>query len=443
MKNKTPWKCALLLSGMGLLSSAMAVTSSADARPRPEDFASYSQFLQALFDYQHQQNAANSSFSSAPATTTDNSSTESLDDAVAKANAGENPGYVDNSAHPRSTFKSFTLSQLPSQDMSQTAVDQALGIFGEHTLKQAPTTVARLREGNELNLTPDVPLRLISDAYDISMLEVGEQSNTFSADIILPEGQGRATATSRKNADGSIDITLDSSVRTNLYIVDRDGMPGTAFSHAGAVALRSLALDIKGLNAHISGARTTGSNNNDLLVVRTTTPNAIHIDFSGTRIGVADARYDGGTLRLSSSTIGPVNYFMRFGNDAVLTIAPGLDLTTVISRPDGMNKPLITLNGFLGDINLSNISLMEDGTDQSAGTPTLTIGKLGLTNLSMNNMHIYLVDRSIVLDAGGGMRNVGMSLERVSMGTNPNIMVGDFYVQNMNIVNSRITIAAH
>lgn len=439
---KTAWKYALLLSGISMLGSAMAMNPASDVKPKPEDFPSYSQFLQALIDYQRQQ--GNHGFSSAPvASVADSNSSESLDDAVAKASAGSNPGYVDTSSHPRSTYRTFALNQLASYDMSATTINDALGTYDEHQMEEEPGTTARLRADNDLSLTPDVALRLIGDAYDGRLLSLGDQANTMSGDIILPEGQGRVSATTRKNADGSLDLNLTSSVRTNVYFIDRDGIPNSGYAHAGAVALRSLALDIRDVNANISGARSGNSNGNDLLVVKTTSPNAIRIDLSGTRIGVADATYDGSIVRLSSANIGQVNYFMRFGNNSVLTIAPGMNMKTVITHPDGLNKPLVTINGDIGDINISDVALTDFSTDQNGGSNILSIGKVGLSNLSMRNMHIYIVNRSIVMDVGNGINDLGMSLERVSVGSDPSIMVGDLYIQHMNVSSSRIQIASH
>lgn len=436
MKKNTYWKFAALLAGVTCL-PAHAVTSAADTRPAPEDFPSYTLYLQALFNYQRghaYQKAAPALAESKPA--------ESLDDAI--ANAGNNPGYVDTSAHPRSTFKSFNLAQIPTQDMSQNNIENALGLYNDHSLQQPPGTTARLRADNDISLTPDVEMRLISDAYYAAWQTDSDLAqNTFSGRIGLPEGEAYASASVKKSTQGDhgLDLTLSSKVRTNLYIVDQDGIPGSHYAGAGALAIQPLSLEFQDISSHITVIE--DQYNNDFISIQAGTPNAIILDLSGSRFGAADAKNGTGSLVLSQSQIGRINYFAEFGPNSLLTIAPGMKMDIKIGHPDGMTKPLATVTGSINNITLGGIRLLAQDTGNQDTNSALQIGSIGISDLDIN-LRLFIDNSTVVIDMGPSKRDMSLSLERIALGPNTTTsVVGDLYVSRVGISNARISIAAH
>lgn len=437
MKKNTHWKCIALLAGMTSL-SAQAVSSGPESRPHPENFPSYSLYLQALFDFQRAQSPAAAKASATAAAAS--APTESLEDAI--ANAGSNPGYVDTSTHPRSTFSSFGLAPIPAQDMSQNGVENALGIFSGHELEQPPATTARLRPDSDARLIPDVEPRLISDAYDMLWENIASSAQEiFSGYIALPEGEAYASASVVKGSEHGLDLTLSSKVRSNIYIIDEDGVPQTGRSFAGAIAVQPLSLQLTDLTSHITVLRS--SNNDDLISIQSSSSNPLFIDLSGSRIGTASAGDTKGPLVLSRKNLGEISYFASFGPNALLTIAPGMSLNIKLGHPDGMNKPLVTLNGRISDINVGDISVLgNDRSDDSAGAH---IGKMSITGLNLIDLRLYIKDQTVVIDMGRGVRDMAVSMERIAMGSNTSAssMIGDLYVEHIGIANSRISIAAH
>lgn len=436
MKNNSRWKCAILLAGMSAL-SAEAVTSGPEARPRPENFPSYSLYLQALFDFQRAQGHAATRTETAIG---ESPALENLDTAI--ANAGNGPGHIDSSKNPRSTFKSFALSQIPAQDLSQTGVENALGIFGNHNLEQPPETTARLRPDNALSLTPDVSLRLIGDAYDIRWANTSSSAVTMASEyIVLPEGEAYTSASVVTSSDSGLDLTLSTKVRSNIYIIDRDGIPNTSFSNAGAVSVQPLSLQISNLTSHITASN---SRNSEYISIEAGSPDAIYVDLSGSRLGAADADESQGNIALSSSRVGRISYFASFGQNALLTIAPGMSLSINLQHKHEANAPLVTISGRVPDISLADISLLGTDNGGNSSDAGLHIGRLNITGINLVDMRVYVESSTVILDMGRGIRNMAVSLERVSMGSNATAApVGDFYTQNIGIANSRITIAAH
>ncbi len=440
MKRTTQQSCAALLAGL-LSLPVMALTSGPDARPRPEDYPSYSLYLQALFDYQRAQHPAAAKtvapVQEAPA------APESLEDAI--ANAGHNPGYIDTSAHPRSTFKSFALTQIPSQDMSQNGVADSLGIFGDHELDQPPRTTARLRPDNDLYLIPDVDLRLLGDTQDIMWQELAETSEgIFGGYIELPEnGWAYANASVSKSTQGDhgIDMTLSSRVRSNVYILDRDGMPGTPFDNPGVVAIRPLSLTISGMHSHITTFR--DQHKDDLIAISTSTQNPLLIDLSGSRFGTAATTDHASKIAPDRSNVGPASYFAAFGDNAMLTIAGGTQLDIKVSHPDGLRKPLATVNGKVPTMSLGNFRLI-DQYENGEEKVNLSIGKTKISGLDIANLRLYLNKATIVIDLGTGVRDMSLGMEQVAIGNNTESSVlGDLYIDHVGINNSRISIAAH
>lgn len=440
MKKSTQQKYAALILSLVIM-PALAVTSGPELRPQPQNFSSYSLYLQALFDYQRTQGRAPAIASSAVNQST--TTAENLEEAI--ANAGKSPGYIDVSTRPRSTFKSFSLAQIPTQDMEQNSVNDALGNFGDHSLKEPPSTNSRLRPDSDLSLVPDVSLRLISDAYDARWQETSNAViDNFSGYILLPEGEAQASASVKKSTQGDsgIDLTLSAKVRSNVYIIDRDGLPGTQFDKAGVVAIKPLALEFSNIKSHITTYR--NKNNDDLISIQSSSNNPITLDLSGSRFGTASAIGSTGSVALDRRHVGPVSYFAGFGEGAIATIAAGTQLDIKIGRPDGMKKALATVNGKVPDISVENFRLLRQQGEMGEEKIDLNIGKMKVSGLNMTNLRLFLNKKTIVIDMGTGIRNLSLSMEQIAIGHDiEKSVLGDLYIDNASINSSRISIAAH
>lgn len=440
MKRITQQHLAIILASL-LSMQAEAVTSAPDQRPRPEEFSSFSLYLQALFDYQRAQDrpAHQSAHSSATSATAD----EALADDIASTK--QPSGYVDTSSQPRSTFKSFALAQISTQDMSQSNVADALGVFDDHSPEQPPTTNLRMQPDSDLGLLPDISLRLRSDLYDAKRQDLsGLASASFSGYIKLPEGEAYASASVEKSTRGDhgLDLTLSSKVRSNVYIIDRDGLPGIGSGTAGALAIKPLAVEFSNLSSHITAAR--NNRNEDVLSIQSSTDSPIILDLSGSRFGVANASQVSGTVALDGQKLGPVSYFASFGDNAFVTIAGGTELDIKVGRPDGMNKPFATVNGKIPTISLESFNLLEQSDKNGNSTVNLNIGKLEIAGLELKNLRLYFNQNAVVIETGTSGRNMSVSMERVAIGQgSESSVLGDIYFQITSIPNMRVSIASH
>ncbi len=441
MKRITQQNLILVLASL-LTLQAEAVSSIPDQRPRPEEFASFSLYLQALFDHQRMQGSLSGqtvtkSLASIP-------QNESVDQAI--ANAGKNTGHVDTSSRPRSTFKSFALAQISPQDMSQSNIADVLGIFGDHGLEQTPTTGLRMRADSDIHLTPDVDLRLAGDINDAKRQEVSNSIiQSFSGYIVLPEGEAYTSASVTKSTQGDhgLDLTLSTRLRTNVYMIDRDGIPGSSFAGAGALAIQPLSLEFQDITSHITASK--DRQNSDLIRIQTGSPNAITLDLSGSQIGAADAPNNVGTLALSSASLGRINYFAKFGPNSIVSIAPGMKMDIKISKPDGMRAPLATVNGSISSIHVGDLRLLGQSNGGSDDENTaLRIGSIGISDLDISNLRLFINNQTIIIDMGPSAKDMALSLERISIGPNPeSSIVGDLYMSHIGVSGARISIAAH
>jgi hypothetical protein len=441
MKRITQQNLILVLAGL-LTLQAEAVSSIPDQRPRPEEFASFSLYLQALFDYQRTQGRTSGQAARNPSAS--NTSNESLDQAI--ANAGRSSGYVDTSSQPRSTFKSFSLAQISPQDMSQSNIADALGVFGDHGLEQIPMTGLRMQADSDLHLTPDVEPRLAGDIKDAKRQEISNSIiESFSGYIVLPEGEAYTSASVTKSTQGDngLDLTLSTKVRSNVYIIDRDGLQGIGPGIAGAVAIRPLALEFSNLTTHITAARS--SRNEEVLSIQSSTESPIVVDLSGSRFGVANAsEMAEDTLALDGSRLGPVSYFASFGDNAFVTIAGGTHLDLEIGRPDGMQRPFATINGKIPTISLESFNLLEQADERGNSKVNLSIGKMEIAGLELKDMRLYFNQNKIVIETGTGSRNMSVSMERVAIGQGSETSaIGDIYIQITSMPNMRVSIASH
>jgi hypothetical protein len=467
MNKKKGWKGVVKLAGMIPLTIASAAFAVVPERPHPENFPDYSKYIQALFDYERAQEAAQKEkksedysasklcqdggdspekkknscegkellgehrvplkdhHESEPLQEKEKVAYEDLDEAIARAQI-QTPGLVEHSGNTRSTFESFPLAEIPGQDLSQSGVSGLLGLFNTVGLKTPPsTTTARLRPYSTASLDPNNDLKLTLDdllysftkveTYPGGFLQFGNGYTIFSSTVgLTPTG---------------LNISLSAETYISpLYIVDRDGLDGGPFDDAGALTIDHLSIIVPRLDITMQGFRNT--DDNSLLQLDINSPKNILVNLSNTHIGAADARADG-------SQIGISNDFLVFGPNSILTVAAGTSVTADLGNPS-QGDPFLTLNGHIGDITLPDISLI------SRGLTALNIGRLTLRNINLVNTRVYVEDEEVSVDAGTGLTNVGIGIERLYIGSAPaGGRIGDIYMDNTQVHNLQFSAVPH
>lgn len=447
---------ASVMAGISSTGMASMDSDGANAAPRPESYASYSLYIQALFNYQKTQDKEKSAArkkscppkgsdepnglinkdecmeqgaSANDIDHADNNQHESLEDAISKSTPDISRDYASNSIRPRSTFSSFPLNPITAQDLSKTGVSGLLGFFNSLVLQSQTSTAAETQSNNNNGSPTNIDPRISNDINSLLYTQIVGETLAMGGNLVLRDGSGHVDVTGKIVGTG-LQLELSSHVRTGLYIVDRDGYPGSYFDKAGAVVVNSMGIDIPNMLVNIQGVNNTG-NNADLIKAQLYSSAAITVDLSGTTIGAADAVRDG-------SKIGIATDFIRFGPDSVMTIAPGMSMNTTLSRPNGTTTPFITLNGNIGTISLKDISLMDNGAS------VFNIGMLSVTGIQLVNAQVFIDGQKIIVDAGTGIKNASISLERLSFGDTLNAtLLGDLYVNHINVVNTRMTVEAH
>lgn len=454
---------------------AGAATATPSERPRPENFANYSLYVQALVDHQRaQENTPPTSDAQGAASSdsqfckddqgqdftqgssgerkknscegkyllTENttpedterkkpkqsveasSAYESLEEAIAKAQYSM-PAETVVSSSPNEIPTGLPLAELPAQDLSQLGVDGLLGLFDNVRMHYLPDSGST---AGTISLEPDGSIRATVDKYVLSFDQLG--FSMLAGFTILGDGYSIVNAATTIRGS-SLDISLSSETHTSLYIVDRDGVPAGGHAEAGALSVDQLGVIIPRLNVTMQGVRTT--NSDGLFQLNATSPQAIYVNLSNTHIGAADARSDG-------SGIGTATNFMEFGPQSILSIAPGTTVSALINKPDGTRTAFITLNGRVGDINLEDISLVDNN---SGGA--IRIGKLGISHIYLSNAQVFLNDRQLVVDTGHSLGNTTIAIERFSLGSDPvgSNVIGDFYATSGRLTNLRFTAEPH
>lgn len=477
MNKKNGWKTGTprLVAALPLLLAASLALAA--ERPRPEAFPDYAKYIQALFDYDRalEQEARSkkkddsgsaasklcrddgggggddkkknscegkellvenpipeeaehpeSTAVGQPDPTQTNLPIEDLDEAIARAQV-RMPELKDDLAAPRSTFSSFPLAEVGAMDLSQSGVSGLLGLFNLNSgsLQGQPPTTISLRPGSSYSLDPDGEERVtVGDLiFNLTQLDNLLLGLTASGNTVT-SFSSEATA----NGD-SIDIAMSSSTLISpLYIVDRDGTDVPTRREAGAIAIDRLGIIIPRLEVNIRGVKSTS--NDSLLQIGAYLPYGVTVDFANTHIGAADANVEG-------TQIGPPTDFLVFGPQSQLTVAGGTRVTMELGVPD-YNTPLLTLNGRIGEIALTDMSLL------SRGYSAISIGRITLRNINLVNTRVYVEEDKFTLEAGTGLTNVELGVERVYLGSAlQGGYVGDFYMKETRVHNLRMTAAPH
>lgn len=459
----------LLLAG--LVAAAVPAAQAGTERPRPENFATYSLYIQALVDYQRNQDPAPSPQAVAGAADSklcrdsdgdekkknscegkyllgqnhlpeEGSSApkseekapapvyENLEETIARAGYERPLPGPEGEAPARSRFSDFPLAEIPSQDLSETGVEGLLGLFDNVRLRLLTGGGAGGGAGGGssggVSLGEDGTLRATLDDYLIAL-------DAFTASLggLITLRDGYALVDSSVAADGNgLRLTLSAQVRTGLYVVDRDGLPDSGYAAAGAVGLDSLGITVPRLDINLQAIRSTTGDG--VFQLDTASPQAIVVALANTRVGAADALADG-------SRIGPTTDFLAFGPQSRLVIAPGTRVNALVGQPNGLRSPFLTLNGRVGDITVNDISLLDNN---SGGA--INIGTLALRNIVLADTRVYMDDNRLIVDAGRGLGNLGVEIERLYLG-NPGSggFVGDFYARSGRLVSLQFTAQPH
>lgn len=468
MKNRQGWKKGLTQSAATIPALFLAASMGfAAERPQPESYPDYARYIQALFEYERalatapEESKTDSSASKLcrddggsdeqkknscegkdliaeeripekdqhdvrSKVVSDEPAVEDLDEAIAKAQV-QMPGLVEHHASTRTTFSSFPLEEIPAFDLGEAGVGGLLGMFnlGSGGLQGIPGTTARLRPDSPLSLDPDGELRFSVEDYLFTLTNIeeflvgtagfGNIYTTFSSDVRVSET--------------GIDMTISTETRISpLYLVDRDGVPRTAFDNAGAIFIDRFAILAPRLEVTIQGVR--DSNDNGVLEIGVNSPKPITVDLTNTRVGAADAVRDG-------SRVGQASDFLVFGPNSYLTVAAGTNVTAEIASQTS-DRAFVTLNGNVGAITLEDISLM------ARGYTAINIGRVTLRNINLVNTRFWVEEDEVIIDAGSGLTNLAIGLERIRMGSGMAAgYIGDFYMEDTRVHNLRMRAVPH
>lgn len=409
--------------------------------PRPEDYSSYSLYLQALFTYKRIRQAT-----AFPEPTTVKSSAgagtsslpESLDDAISRAAQGDNPHYVDTSNNPRSTFKTFTLSQIDSQDLSGSGVDGVLGIFGTHNLQKAsgPRIAGLPEEDGTFRFATTIDLTNARYEDPIFKGTLLDQTLIFNTTVQLEDGWAYVDGSSTVNADGSMSLTLNSQAQTSAFLVDRDGLPGVS-PGAGAVLIDPLRIKLTGLHANIRAEHNLYPDPG-FLITDIYTNNSIVADLSGTKLSVAEATKGAPDFKnMRRDMLGPPTTLLEFGPKGSLVIAPGTVIHSVLERPDGRNRALSTASGHINGITITDYSLIDNPNNGR-----IHIAKFSITDMLLKSLKVYVIGDKIEVEQEIEAKQIAAhDLSAGTRGTNPP-SVADIYIDNVQM-RSKVRFESH
>lgn len=326
--------------------------------------------------------------------------------------------------------------ELSSGDLSSTGVAGLLGLLNDasaSTLLGAVAPTGRFgRSGASGTPSPLDEASALKISLDEITRELTQLDQSFLGTLFsFGDGYAMVQATTTINENGGIHMDLQSQVHTAVYIVDRDGVPGTEWSGAGAATIDHLDVLIPHLSVDIQAVRGT-TQDNSLLGIDAYSPEPITVNLANTRIGAAAATADG-------SWIGESTSFLEFGPQSVLTVNAGTRVSVSLGQPDGLKQAFVTLNGTVGDISIGDISLVDH-----QGGGMLHLGKVSLSGINLVNTRVMLDNNSVVVDLGRGFTNLGVGIERVFLGSpSEGAYIGDFYMQNARINELRFSATPH
>ncbi|MFZ5562341.1 MAG: hypothetical protein ACOY41_12620 [Pseudomonadota bacterium] len=366
---------------------------------------------------------------------------ESVEEVIARAGYGPTGSASIGPPEQRPMFNGIPLPELPVQDLSDAGIEGLLGMFDNARLKGLSDSggsgsVVGLGSGYGASSGivrgtldgSDGSLLALLDSYQIAFLQPGFIN--MSAFTLYAEGYSLVHTSVSSSGNDSVDIALSAESRLHLWIVDRDGLPGSRFDEAGAIDINHLGVLVPRLELNIQGVRATDGSS--LMQIEAVSPQPIYVDLANTSIGIADAVRDG-------SRVGPPTGVMTFGPQSLLTVAAGTSLNLQIGEPNSLSTPFVTMNGSIGNISVTDISLH----DHNSGGK-IRIGRFGLQGLTLVDAKMFLDDSTVVIDAGRGITSLGFDIERLYLGNDASgSIVGDFYARGGHLNSLRMTATPH
>jgi hypothetical protein len=364
---------------------------------------------------------------------------ESVEDVIARVGYRESGTIDSGSPDQRPMYNGIPLNEIPVQDLSESGIEGLLGLFDNARLRGLPGgsgtgAVPGLGSGVGSGIVRgtgdgfDGSIGALLENYQITFYQPGLIN--LDAFTLLTNGYSIVDVDVSVPGRDSVAIDLSSETRMQLWIVDRDGLPGSNFEGAGAVEINHIGVIIPRLEINIQGIR--AANGDGLMQINAFSPQPIYVDLRNTAIGVADAVRDG-------SVIGESTPFLVFGPQSILTVAPGTSVSARIGEPSGMSTPFVTLNGYVGDISIADIRFLD-----YPHNARVRIGRFGVRGLNFVDTKIYLEEQRLTLDAGRGMTNVGFDIERLSVGDDvSSSVIGDFYARGGHVQQLRMTVEPH
>lgn len=472
----------LLAGSLSLLLAGTAMAATGE-RPRLEDYPNYGQFVKAVVDYDRAQTAAAKSsrnkkdkdngalckdssdggesksqnncqgkYLSVEKPVQDNATqvveevddfflrgstgpVESLDEAI--ASAGYDSLSAANADALRNNTQGMTLQEISVDEMASSGVGGLLGLVNNIRMQNLGGTASPLGAwglagggSTSVSVDSDGSVRLSLEDVVLAL----DNLNIEILDSLVNFGDGYAiidTVTSI-TPNGGLHLELTSEVYTAVNIVDRDGLPGTEWSGAGAVTVDQMAILIPYLEVDIQGVNADFARDNSLLTIDAYSPGEITVQVANSLIGVAPASVDG-------SYIGPSTPFLQFGPDGIISVGAGTRVNVVLAQPDGLRNAFVTLNGRVGDISVRDIRLLD-----RVGGGDLRIGRINIRNLDLVDTRIFLEDKRVTVDLGRGLDNVSIDMERVYLGSETaGSFIGDFYARGARINELRFSAQPH
>lgn len=365
---------------------------------------------------------------------------EDLEETISRNSSSYSPGMGPAGAYPDLTPRGFPLQEISAADLSESGISGLLGLFDNVRMNNlggaaAPGGIFGAAIGGSgaggsgaSGIDPDGTLFASLDniIIQLSTLDLDQLADT----VIFGDGYSIVSASVRIAGDG-LSIGLSSETYTSLAIVDSDGLPGTRWAGAGALTVDRIAVLVPYVEANIRTVRTSSSDYS-LLQLDAYSPGPIYVDFSDSAIGVAPATPDG-------RWIGDSTAFLRFGPDSMLTIGAGTRVRAVVSKPEGLTTPFVTLNGRIGDISVNDVRMVDAVAGGSIG-----FGNMRLGGLDLVDARVYMHDRSVVIDTGRSLSDISVDIERLYLGNDGGgSFIGDIYARGGRLLNLRLTATPH
>lgn len=472
-----------LLAGSLTLLLAGAAVAAPGERPRLEDYPGYGEFVTAVVDYERAEEAAarkgsekkDSADSELCQDSSDGGQTkkqnncqgkylavdkpladnatqpkeeisdfflrsatgpvESLDDAI--ASAGYDSVSAANADALRNNSQGLTLQEISVDEMASAGVGGLLGLFNNIRMQNLGSSASPLGAwglaaggGSGASGDADGSVRLSLDDVILALDKLNVE--LFSTLVNFGDGYAIIDTTTSINASGGLHLGLSAEVYTALNIVDRDGMPGTEWDGAGAITMDRMVILIPYMDIDIQGVSADFERDNSLLTIDAYSPGEITVLLANSMIGAAAASVDG-------SYIGPSTPFLQFGPAGSIIIDPGTRINIALSQPDGLRTAFVTLNGRIGDISIRDIRLLD-----TVGGGDLRIGSFNIHNIDLVDTRIFVENKTVTVDVGRGLENVGFDIERVFLGSEGSGgHIGDFYARGARINELRFSATPH